>query len=190
MKHTDCRWEKDGFLLRPAQAGDAQAYFQQNYDPLDPELVRLTGCKAAFRREEVVDFFLRCVEDESRYDFLLLAPDGRIIGESVINEIDWALRCANFRIAIFHPDARGKGLGSWAVRMTRDFAFAELKLHRLSLDVYSCNPRAERVYLAAGFRREGVLRDAVRDGEGYADDILMALLEDEWRALTQSPTAP
>ena len=32
------------------------------------------------------------------------------------------------------------------------------------------------------FSREGVLRDAVRDGEEYADDILMAILEEEWRA--------
>ena len=44
------------------------------------------------------------------------------------------------------------------VETTRDFAFEELKLHRLELDVYSFNPRAERVYQKAGFRREGVLR--------------------------------
>lgn len=49
--------------------------------------------------------------------------------------------------------------------------------------MYSFNPRAERVYRAAGFRREGILRDAVRDGDAYADAILMAMLEDEWRAL-------
>ena len=51
------------------------------------------------------------------------------------------------------------------------------------MDVFSFNPRAERAYLAAGFRREGVLRDAVRDGDGCGDDILMALLEEEWRTL-------
>ena len=63
--------------------------------------------------------------------------------------------------------------------------FQHLKLHRLELDVFSFNPRAEQTYLRAGFRREGVLRDAVLDGETYADDILMAILEDEWRALQQ-----
>ena len=34
--------------------------------------------------------------------------------------------------------------------------------------------------------REGVLRDAVRDGGGYADYILMAILEDEWREIKKS----
>lgn len=65
----------------------------------------------------------------------------------------------------------------------RDFAFEALKLHRLELDVYSFNPRAENVYLKAGFRREGIRREAVfLDGQ-YADDILMSILEDEWKAI-------
>ena len=49
--------------------------------------------------------------------------------------------------------------------------------------MFSFNPRARRAYLAAGFREEGVCRDAVRDGDGYGDDILMAILEAEWRAV-------
>ena len=49
--------------------------------------------------------------------------------------------------------------------------------------MYSFNPRAEKVYLKAGFKREGVLRDAIMDGDKYADDILMSILEDEWRTL-------
>ncbi|MBN6090150.1 GNAT family N-acetyltransferase [Lactobacillus delbrueckii subsp. bulgaricus] len=57
-------------------------------------------------------------------------------------------------------------------------------MHRLELDVFSFNPRAEKAYLRAGFKREGVLRDAVFDRGKYADDILMAILEDDWRTLT------
>ena len=53
--------------------------------------------------------------------------------------------------------------------------------------MFSFNTRAERAYLKAGFRREGVLRDAVMDGDGYADDILMAILEEEWKALKALP---
>lgn len=183
MKKVDIIGEKDGFILRLARSDDAETYYSQNYNPLDSEVARLTGCKENFTRDEVVSFFLQCIENKDRYDFLIIAPDGRIIGESVINKIDWGLKSANFRIAIFHASECGKGIGSWAVRMARDFAFEELKLHRLELDVFSFNTRAEKAYLKAGFKREGVLRDAVWDGEKYADDILMALLEDEWREL-------
>lgn len=181
--NQEAKWEKDGYLIRPARAEDAEAYFLQNFDPLDPEVARMTGCKGAFSRDEVISFFLGSLSDRERVFFLILSPDGRIIGESVINEIDWAARCGNFRIGLFHGADRGKGIGTWAVETTRDFAFGELKLHRLELDVYSFNPQAERVYRKAGFQREGVLRDAVRDGDGYADDILMSMLEDEWQRL-------
>ena len=183
MEYAPVHWEMDGYTLRPAQAEDAEPYFQQNYAPLDPEVARLTGCKPEFTHDEVVNFFLHSLDDADRRWFLILAPDGRIVGESVINEIDWNVRSANFRICLFHPEERNRGVGSWAIRTTRDYAFASLGLHRLSLNVYSFNPRAEKAYRAAGFRQEGVLRDALRDGNSYADDILMALLEDDWRAL-------
>lgn len=48
------------------------------------------------------------------------------------------------------------------------------------------NPLAEKAYLRAGFKREGVLRDAVLDRGQYADDILMAILEDDWLKLKES----
>ncbi len=175
--------EKDGFLIRFAKAEDATDYYEQNYCPLDKEVARLTGCKEEFTKEEVTSFFLKSIEEDARYFFLIIAPDGKIIGESVINEIDWDLRCANFRIGLYHMTERGKGIGTWATEVTRDFAFEELHLHRLELDVYSFNPRAEKVYLKAGFKREGILRDAIMDGDKYADDILMAILEDEWKTI-------
>ena len=107
--------EKDGFLIRLAKAEDAAGYFEQNFCPLDQEVVRLTGCKEEFTKDEVVSFFMKSLKDDERY--------------------------------------------------------------------YSFNPRAEKTYLKAGFKREGVLKDAVKDGDQYADDILMAILEDEWREL-------
>ncbi len=181
--NTNIIAEKDGYLIRLAKAEDMENYYEQNYCPLDKEVARLTGCKEVFTKEEVTSFFLKSIEEDNRYFFLVISPDGRIIGESVINEIDWDLRCANFRVGLYRMDERGKGIGTWVTERTRDFAFEELKLHRLELDVYSFNPRAEKAYVKAGFKREGVLRDAVMDGDTYADDILMSILEDEWRAL-------
>ena len=185
MNNNQSSWTWRGCTLRPARHEDAEAYFHHNFAPLDAEVARLTGSRTDFTHDEVVGFFHRCVDAEDRRDFLIIAPDGRIIGESVINEIDEETRSANFRVALFRSCARGRGLGGWVIAKTRDFAFGALGLHRLSLDVFSFNPRAIRAYERAGFRREGVLRDAVRDGSGYGDDILMALLEDEWREIKE-----
>lgn len=181
--NTEILGKKDGYIIRLAKIQDLTNYYEQNFCPLDKEVARLTGSKEVYTKEEVETFFLRSLEDDDRYFFLIIAPNGRIIGESIINEIDWNLRSANFRIGLYQLTERGKGIGTWATEATRDFAFEKLRLHRLELDVYSFNPRAEKVYLKAGFKREGVLRDAIMDGNEYADDILMSILEDEWKAL-------
>ncbi len=180
--------EKNGFIIRLAKANDATNYYEQNYCPLDKEVARLTGCKEVFTKEEVISFFLKSIKDKDRYFFLIISPNGRIIGESVINEIDMKLRSANFRIALYHITEREKGIGTWATKITRDFAFEKLKIHRLELNVYSFNPRAEAVYLKCGFKKEGVQRDAVIDGNQYADNILMSMLESEWKKLKETKT--
>lgn len=61
-----------------------------------------------------------------------------------------------------------------------------MKLHRLELNVYSFNARAEAVYSKCGFKREGVQRDAVIDGNQYADNILMSMLESDWKKLKET----
>lgn len=176
-------WTKNGYTIRLAQTTDAENYYLQNYNPLDKETARLTGCKEYFSKDEVISFFLKSIEETDRYHFLIISPDNRIIGETVINEIDNQTKSANFRIGIFQSSEQGKGIGTWAVETTRDFAFETLKLHRLSLDVFSFNTRAEKCYLKAGFKREDVLRDAILNGNEYADDILMSILENEWLEL-------
>ena len=178
-------WKKNGYTIRMARKEEAEDYYVQNFCPLDKGVVRFTGCKDFFEREEVISSFLKWIDEKERYFFLIIAPDGQIVGESIINEIDWKLRRANFRIAIFRSTERGQGIGTWATRVTRDFAFEELKLHRLDLEVYSFNLRAERTYLKAGFKREGILRDTIMDGEKYADIILMAMLEEDWKKIKE-----
>ena len=177
------KWEKDGYVLRKATIHDAEEYFQNNFNPLDPETVRLTGSKSDFTHDEVVNFFRKCMIDPDRYDFLIISPDHHIIGECVLNHIDKNLRSANFRIALFHHKSYGKGIGSWAIEKTLEFAFDEIKLHRVELDVFSFNTRAIHTYEKIGFQHEGVLRDAIKTDDGYADDVLMAILEDEWRMI-------
>ena len=61
-----------------------------------------------------------------------------------------------------------------------DYGFRELGLHRISLGVYDFNPRAIHVYEKMGFKREGIMRDALYwDGE-YVDEIMMSVLSHEW----------
>lgn len=169
MKRTTSTWEHNGYTLRPARKEDAENYYRAGFERLDPELARLTGSKERYSRDEVISFFLACLDDPDRRDFLLVDPAGRIAGECVINEIDWDARCANFRIGIFRPEDRGQGLGTWAVRVTRDLAFEALGLHRLAMNVFSFNPVPPGIS-GRGLPGRGGVPGAVRDGDGYGDE--------------------
>ncbi|WP_342770157.1 GNAT family protein [Xylanimonas allomyrinae] len=54
----------------------------------------------------------------------------------------------------------------------------------MSLHVLTINPRAKALYESLGFREEGRLRDAHRDGDRWVDVVVMSLLEDEFQAAT------
>jgi RimJ/RimL family protein N-acetyltransferase len=76
----------------------------------------------------------------------------------------------------------GKGYGSDALRVLLRFAFQELNLHRVTLNVFEYNTRALKTYERLGFTIEGTVREALlRDGRRW-DLIFMGLLRQEWEA--------
>jgi RimJ/RimL family protein N-acetyltransferase len=59
--------------------------------------------------------------------------------------------------------------------------FNEFRAHRLWLDVFETNVRAQHVYRTLGFQQDGIFREAVyRDGQ-YHSLLLMSLLDREYR---------
>jgi RimJ/RimL family protein N-acetyltransferase len=106
--------------------------------------------------------------------------DGRLVGTSLLKDIDQTDQTAELGIAIFRPEDRGKGFGREAIVLTLRYAFDELGLHRVGLYVSSFNERAIALYEKLGFQHEGRTRESIRaDGRRY-DTVLMGLLHDEF----------
>jgi RimJ/RimL family protein N-acetyltransferase len=73
--------------------------------------------------------------------------------------------------------ARGQGVASAAVRTVARYGFDALGLHRIELLHAVDNPASCRVATSAGFRPEGVARQAYRYGDGtFHDDHMHARL--------------
>ncbi|MGO1974313.1 MAG: GNAT family N-acetyltransferase [Propionibacteriaceae bacterium] len=178
----------DRVELRPFRADDLPAIAECI---ADPEVLKLTGsvqttAEAADVSVEVDqrlrDWYLSRNDQDDRLDLAVVdrATDA-CVGEVVLNELDRDNGNCNFRTLI-GPRGRDRGLGSEATRLIVDHGFGALGLHRISLDVYDFNPRAQRAYEKAGFVLEGRLRDEFRFDDGWHDSILMAMLYDEWVA--------
>lgn len=149
----------------------------------DPEVQRLTGTHAEFTREQIASYLESRVDQHDRADWAAIRiADGTYLGEAVVSELDPDNGSASYRIALAGPQVFGQGYGSEITQLVVDHVFAATDLHRLSLEVFDFNPRAQRVYEKCGFQVEGRLRDAVLwDGERH-DALVMSVLRTDRRS--------
>ncbi|MCH5584716.1 GNAT family N-acetyltransferase [Shimazuella sp. AN120528] len=103
-----------------------------------------------------------------------------LIGFIALHSIEWNNQTGLLAIGIGDPKYRRRGLGRDAIQVMLRYAFHELNLNRVGLDVIEYNDAAIKTYEKAGFIIEGRMRSAVlRDGSSY-DRIIMGLLRSEW----------
>ena len=98
-----------------------------------------------------------------------------LIGVCQLHTISAVHRSAELQIRIGDAASRGRGYGAEAVRLLVEFAFRDLNLHRVWLRVFRTNTRALKTYTAAGFVREGVMRDAAYIDGHYVDVVIMGM---------------
>lgn len=130
---------------------------------------------------EVEQWYTRLCQEPLQW---VIEYDGRCIGEVRLDSVEKGNRSARYAIGIFDPAYWSRGLGTEATRLVLQFAFVELKLHRVDLRVLAFNKWAIACYEKCGFVREGVVREGALIGGEWQSDVLMSILEDEYRSRT------
>ncbi len=112
-----------------------------------------------------------------------------LIGDIALDGIRWSHREAFVGIGLGEREWWGKGYGTDAMRIILRYAFLELNLLRVSLNVFEYNPRAIRSYEKLGFIHEGRMRQYLhREGQRW-DMIFMGILREEWEQNNARQTA-
>lgn len=109
-------------------------------------------------------------------------PDYRPIGNVDLHKIDATNRSAELGIMIGEANARGRGLGTEAVRLVCDIGFNVLELNSISLVTFGWNVAGQKAYVKAGFREIGRRREARWFDGRYWDDIWYDLLRSEFES--------
>ncbi len=121
-------------------------------------------------------------EDEQNLFMFMIRrlEDDRLIGEVGLDGVQWNHGDTFIGIGLGEREFWGKGYGTDAMRVILRYAFNELNLHRVSLNVFEYNRRALRSYEKVGFKVEGRARKFLcRDGKRW-DLIFMGILREEW----------
>ena len=173
-----------GVFLRPFEPADAERYRRWR---ADAEPMALAGWRerAPLSLAQVERRIATLAEEQGNdhYTFVIcLAEDERPIGEVMLVDLDRRAGSGEVGIFIGEPDEWGKGYGTDAVSAIVDFGFAELRLERIWLEVWTENPRAQRSYEKVGFVREATLRHDRWEAGRYTDGHVMSILRDEWQA--------
>ncbi len=122
--------------------------------------------------------------EKSRWDgmeFSIRTLDGdQFIGFVGLGAIKWNHGDALVGIGLGERAYWGNGYGTDAMQVMLRYAFTELNLYRLTLEVFEYNQRAIQSYRKAGFKEEGRIRKSLlREGSRW-DVIVMGILRDEW----------
>lgn len=174
--------------LRPfalPDVDDALSYLSQ------PEVVRYLYWDVR-TRDEVAELVgsradQRRLADEG--DRLVLAME-RVCDSRVIGEVSLLWRSVAHRQGeigfILHPDTQGHGFASEAATRVLDLAFEDLGLHRVCGHTDGRNTASAGLMRRLGMREEAHLVQAeIFKGE-WGDELVYAVLEDEWRDRRQA----
>ena len=103
------------------------------------------------------------------------------IGIFQIHELEERFQTAEWGFALGSP-FWGTGVFEESAQLILQFAFTTLGVHRLEARVAVRNGRGGRALQKIGAVQEGVLRKSfLRNGE-YLDQVLYAMVRDDWRA--------
>jgi RimJ/RimL family protein N-acetyltransferase len=111
-----------------------------------------------------------------------------VVGLVQARQIDLSWESAEWECTIA-PSWRGTGVFLETARLVGSFAFGTVGVHRLESRVALQNGRANGALRKIGAVQEGVLRQSVRRGGEYVDQVLWSLLKEDWGTQWMS-TAP
>jgi RimJ/RimL family protein N-acetyltransferase len=115
----------------------------------------------------------------ARQGFVIVTDEGKVIGcisfSNYTPNLDIMIHCT------VDPDYQGKWFRkNFYKAVFADYAFGTLGVERVSAYTFTgVNDRTANFLKKIGFKHEGTIRRAARDGNGFCDSLLFGLLKKE-----------
>jgi RimJ/RimL family protein N-acetyltransferase len=130
-------------------------------------------------RDGLLEEIERSQSEPEEFGRFVIEVDGEPAGLMGFQLANRRSRIANLGSLAVHPLFRGRRLADQAARLFQRHLLFELGFHRLQLEIYGFNERAQLHAERAGFVREGVRRKAYdRNGE-WVDGVIYGLVRED-----------
>ncbi len=164
-------------ILRAFEREDAERCYRWMNDP---NIVRTLKSRYPIAFSNEVEWLDRAMNPtaQERHFAIERKDDRSHIGNASLHDIDWISRTSWFGLFIGEPTAWNRGFGSDAIATLVRFAFDEMNLHKVRINVFDYNERAKHVLQNHGFVEEGKLvRDFYREG-GWHDIVTFSIFRE------------
>lgn len=165
-------------VLRIAKPEDAKMILEN----MDTKTVKKFSFFTKFPTlEEEKEFLAAMYESNSDLLFVIETKQGQFVGTIGLHEVEYGNETARIGIILFNPKTHGQGFAGQAIRLLLSYAFNELGLHKVYLNVFEANEKSRNIYRHIGFKEEGVLRAEYKLRGEYINLVRMAVLKEEWK---------
>lgn len=111
---------------------------------------------------------------------ICLASNNLHIGNVYLSDINYINRTAESHILIGNQSYWGQGLGSEALQQILNYGFDERGLNRVYSHINADNVASIRLHEKCGYKREGLLRQAIFKNGQFKDVVVMSILKEEF----------
>ncbi|WP_455383204.1 GNAT family N-acetyltransferase [Salinispira pacifica] len=178
--------QRDGIFLRFLSLDDAEALFSLHVRNRDffrpfittrpPDFYTIEGQRRVIKRDATGR------EEGTWFSFgIFLEETGELIGNVSLTEVMHGPLQSCYIGYYLDAEQNGRGYATAAVKLALDFAFDELKLHRVEAGVMPHNSASMRVLEKCGFQKEGIARRCVEIDGQFRDHQILAVLADDPR---------
>jgi len=165
--------------IRRAKPGDLDFLVELvTHEEVEPFLAAVRAKSPDELRAEVE----RSLAEPEAYGVFLIEVDGRPAGTMRFERTNRRSRIADIGGLAVHPRFRGHRVADEAARLFQRHLVEELGFHRLQLEIYGFNERAQAHAERAGFTREGVRRKAYWRNEEWVDGVLFGFVAEDLEA--------
>lgn len=168
--------------LRALEEYDAELLRRMLNDPSIERRVGGWGFPVSMIQQQ--QWLAKVHTDEHTKRFMIDTTDTdkpQTIGMIYLTNIDWKNRCVESGIKLASDAPRRQGYATDAVRALFRYAFDELQMHRIEMEILDDNTASKKLYEKCGARQEGVKREAVYKGGRYIDQCLYAVLKRDFK---------
>ena len=147
----------------------------------NPDIERsIIGWALPISRKDEEKWYSSFANSEQNIRYIIETHNGNVVGLTGLGNIDMKNGSAKGLGIRISPEAQSQGYATDAYMTMFNFAFNELRLHRIETAAFEDNAASLRFQEKLGCRREGIRREAIYKEGVYKNVVVMGCLKDEF----------